>query len=322
MNTKLHARRRLRTGFRGGQTRLPTLSLEWSTRMRQATSAGNCLRLEWLEPRCLLSGGLPPSIASVQPYDGEQLTQSPQQLAITFNGVNVPALMGNFDVQIEKLNPDGTETPLWTLFDAPPEESTSAGNELIIPMQKFDLSDFSYDNITLPAGQYQIDLLGGTGISQGASGALAGGSDFWNPNDNYAIGTFTILGQGATLGSATALGTISSSERTVWGSIEPNDPNSAVGFYQFTLPAGQVWQVGLAISAQSIDSPFLADLAASIRAGRCWRIAALDKGFQATRTIPISSPDCQVALTTWGFPAPGTCPTARGDITRYWDLPD
>ena len=47
----------------------------------------------------------------------------------------------------------------------------------------------------------------------------------------------------------------------MWGSIEPNDPNSAVGFYQFTLPAGQVWQVGLAISAQSIDSPFLADLA-------------------------------------------------------------
>ena len=66
----------------------------------------------------MLSSGLPPSIASVQPYDGQQLTQSPQEISITFNGLNVPALMGNFDVQIEKLNADGTQTPLWNEFDS------------------------------------------------------------------------------------------------------------------------------------------------------------------------------------------------------------
>ena len=33
-------------------------------------------------------------IASVQPYNGEQLSQTPQKLVVTFNGLNVPALMG------------------------------------------------------------------------------------------------------------------------------------------------------------------------------------------------------------------------------------
>ena len=39
-------------------------------------------------------GSAIPPLPSVQPYDGEQLTQSPQQLAITFNGVNVPGSHG------------------------------------------------------------------------------------------------------------------------------------------------------------------------------------------------------------------------------------
>ena len=291
MNTQLQIRRRLRTGSRGRQTRLPTLSLEWFTRVRQATSGGNCLRLEWLEPRCMLSGGLPPTIASVQPYDGQQLTQSPQQLAITFNGVSVPLLIGNFDVQIEQLNGDGTKTPLWNGFDAPPEESTSAGNELIIPLQKFDLNDYSYDNVTLPVGQYEIDLIGGTGIADAASGAGGPGPELWNSNDDHAIGTFTVLGAGSTLNSATTVGTIGSSVRTVWGSVEPDDPQSAVEFYQFTLPTGNVWQVGLAVSRRASAAPCCQTWRFLIRAESCWQRAPRGRGFPVTRTIPICSPD-------------------------------
>ena len=133
----------------------------------------------------------------------------------------------------------------------------SAGNELIIPLQKFDLSDFSYDNITLPAGQYEIDLLGGTSIAQAASGALGPGPVLWNPNQDYPIGTFTILGQGATMSSSDSVLTAG---QTTWGWLDPSNSSSAVDLYKFTLPAGNLWQVGLAISANSIGSSLLTDL--------------------------------------------------------------
>ncbi len=206
----------------------------------------------------MLSGG---PIAALQPYDGEQLTQSPQELVVTFNGLNVPALMGSLDVQIEELNSDGTKTPLWNFGDAPPEESDATGTELIVPLQEFNYGDFSYDNVTLPAGQYEIDLVGGTSISYATSGALGPGPQLWDPNQDHEIGTFTILGQGPTLGTATPLGVIGSPVKTVWGSLDSNDPSAAVDLYQFTLAKGHLWQVGLAVSASSVHSPLQPDLA-------------------------------------------------------------
>lgn len=207
----------------------------------------------------MLSGTLNP-IASVQPYNGEQLSQSPQELVVTFNGLNVPALMGSLDVQIEELNRDGTKTPLWNFGDAPPELSDATGTELIIPLQKFDIGDFAYDNVTLPLGQYEIDLAGGTSISYAASGANGPGPQLWNPNEDHEIGTFSIVGKGATLSSATPLGVIGPAGQTVWGSLNPNDPSSAVDLYRFTLQQGHLWEVGLAVSAFSVGSKLLPDL--------------------------------------------------------------
>jgi hypothetical protein len=220
------------------------------------SSSRNRPSLERLEPRHMLSAS-PGPIASLAPYNGEQLTQSPQELVVTFNGVNVPALMGNFDVQIEELNRNGAKTPLWNFIDAPPEYSDISGTKLIIPLQKFNSTDYSYDNVTLPAGQYEIDLVGGTSISYAASGSSGPGPLLWNPTHDHAIGTFSILGQGATI-SPSDLSLVPG--QTTWGWLDPSNPSSAVDIYKFTLPAGNLWQVGLGISANSIGSHLLTEL--------------------------------------------------------------
>jgi Bacterial pre-peptidase C-terminal domain len=214
------------------------------------------LGVEWLEPRHLLTANLTP-IAMVQPYDGEFVSQSPQQVVISFNGLSVPAFMGSFDVQIEELNRDGTRTPIWSFDDPPPEQSDDTGTELIVPLQTFNSADFAYDNLTLPAGRYEIDLLGGTGLSYAASGALGPGPQLWDPNQDHAIGTFTVGGQGATLNAANSLGMIGPTVQTTWGLLNPDDPQTAVDLYQFTLPEGHFWQVGLAIESYSIGSSLL-----------------------------------------------------------------
>ena len=199
----------------------------------------------------------PSPVTLVQPYNGQQLSQTPQNLVIAFNGLNVPLLMGYLDVQIEELNHDGTKTPIWNLSDAPNEETDPTGTELIVPMQEFNTGTFNYVNLNLAPGLYEVDLVGGTGLSYAASGAFGPGPQLWDPTQDHEIGTFTILGQGATLGSATHLGVIGSTVETVWGALDPELPQSAVDLYQFTLPAGHLYQVGLAVSAHSIGSSLL-----------------------------------------------------------------
>jgi hypothetical protein len=212
--------------------------------------------LDLLEPRCLLAV-LPSSIAAVEPYDGQQLSQSPQDLVITFNAIPVPLLMTTLDVVLVEVNRNGTTTPLWDLDHAPPEETDDTGTELIIPMQTYDPSTYGYDNLNLLAGKYEIELVGGTGISYAASGAFGPGPQLWDPNQNYTISEFTVLGQGATLGGATQLGTVGPNVHTVLGTLNPNLSQSAVDLYQFTLAQGNLWQVGLSVSAESIGSPLL-----------------------------------------------------------------
>ncbi len=256
MLNQIHTLKRLHFTERSFCSNRDQEFLPAGSRVRHGATARHRPSLEQLELRALLSGSSSP-IASLQPYNGQRLSQSPQELVVTFNNLNVPALMGSFDVQIEELNRDGTKTPLWDLGDAPPELSDATGTELIIPMQKFNYGDYEYDNVTLPAGQYEIDLVGGTSISYAASGAFGSGPLLWDPNQDQPIGTFTILGQGPTI-------SLSDSSlipgQTTWGWIDPSSPTSAVDLYKFTLPAGNLWQVGLAISANSIGSSALTDL--------------------------------------------------------------
>ena len=144
--------------------------------------------------------------------------------------------------------------------DPPPEETGASPTDLIIPMQKFDPGDFGYDNLTLAAGEYEIELTGGTAISYAASGAGGPGPELWDPSVNHVISEFTVSGGGPTIGTATPLGAIGSTVQSIGGSLDPDNPDSAVDLYQFTLPEGHFWQVGLAISANSIGSPLQAGL--------------------------------------------------------------
>src|SRR5262249_5041699 len=121
--------------------------------------------------------------------------------------------------------------------------------------------DFAYEDRILPAGRYEIDLVGGTGLSYAASGALGPGPQLWDPEQDHPIGTFTVAGQGATLGSASSLSAISSTVQTAWGLLNPDDPQNAVRLYQFSLPEGHFWQVDLAIESYSIGSSLLPALA-------------------------------------------------------------
>ena len=271
----------------------------------------NCLGVDWLEPRHLLAASSSPIVA-VQPYDGEFLSQSPQEVVITFNGLNVPALMGSNDIQIEELNRDGTRTPIWSFDDPPPEESDDTGTELIVPVQTYNSADFTYENQILPAGRYEIDLVGGTGLSYAASGALGPGPQLWGPNQDHAIGTFTVVGQGATLNAASSLGMIGPAVQTVSGQINPNDPPNAVELYQFTLPKGHFWQVGLAIESHSIGSSLLPALSLMDSNGTVLATRESGTGLPSNPNDPYLFAGLKAGTYYVGVSGAGNLPTAPG----------
>ena len=212
--------------------------------------------LEWLEPRCLLAPVLG-DIVAVQPYNGQSLNAAPQDLVITLDQPFVPFLMGNFDVQLEKLNSDGTTTPVWSVNTAPPETTDATGTELIVPAEEFDPKDGLFD-LSLQPGSYEIELNPGTTISAYASGQFGGGPQLWDPNQPHVIGEFTVLGAGATFAGATNLGTIDSFAPPITGSLDPDNYQSAVDLYEFTLPQGTpLWQVGISVASHSIGSGLL-----------------------------------------------------------------
>src|SRR5437660_718859 len=73
-----------------------------------------------LAPRYRPSADLA-GIAGTQPLGGGLLTASPRELVITFDQPIVPLFMNYFDVQLERDNGDGTTTPIFDPFNAPPE---------------------------------------------------------------------------------------------------------------------------------------------------------------------------------------------------------
>jgi hypothetical protein len=212
------------------------------------------------------------SVVSVQPYSGELLTQSPQKITITFNqpGATVDQLnyaefdSSGADFQLERVNRDGSRTPTFDLFNNPPPEiytdwqtPTGTMTQFTIPLQSSLGLDPPYTlpyDLTLDPGTYEVELAGGTGLSADASGSDPA---VWDPSQPHVIGSFTILGAGASLAGATPLGTIGNTVQTIAGALDPDDFHSAVDIYRFDLSGGHRWQVGLAVSAQSIGSSLL-----------------------------------------------------------------
>jgi hypothetical protein len=216
------------------------------------------------------------SVGTVQPAPGAQLAQSPQSLVITFNQPNTGVDQPNYalfdssgaDFQLEQINSDGSRTPVFDLNDSPPPEvsselatTTRTVTTFTIPLQSSLGLDPPYTlpyDLTLQPGTYELELVGGTGLSADASGSNPG---LWDSSQPHVISRFTVLGAGASLAGATPLGTIGSNVQTVFGSLNPDDFHSAVAIYQFKLGQGHFWQVGLSIGATSIGSGLLPALA-------------------------------------------------------------
>jgi hypothetical protein len=258
-----------------------------SCRNRRAR-AGRCtFCLEGLESRDLLSAGLP-GIVATQPADQQHLASSPQELAIKFNqsdintidnelanlfGVSpdqafplLVSLDSNSDIELDQVNSDGTTTQLFGPANPPAQETvttitnstgTTTGTELVVPMQVLD-STGQPENLTLQPGTYQISVESGTNLAYVFSGLYP--QSAWSSTQPVPVAQFTILGSGATLQGATKLGTIGTTVQTVSGTLTPDDFRAAVDLYKINLAPGHFWDLGLAVSAQSIGSPLQADL--------------------------------------------------------------
>jgi hypothetical protein len=245
--------------------------LSGSSRKRRLKAGHRPHGLEHLEQRCLMAANLI-SIVGVQPASGELLTQSPQKLVITFNQPATTFDQPNFaafdstgtDFQLEEVNRDGTRTPVFDLVNNPPPETytetttqTGTVTEFTIPLQSALGLDPPYTppyDLTLQPGTYEIELVGGTGLSADASGSDPG---LWDASQPHVIGRFTVLGAGASFAGATPLGTIGQAVQTTMGSLNPDDFHSAVQIYRFDLAQGHLWQVGVSVSANSIGSALL-----------------------------------------------------------------
>jgi len=211
--------------------------------------------VESLESRHLLSVTLPPGIASVAPADGSALTQSPQNLVITFDQPFIAYGASSYDFQLYPVINGVVQiaSPIFGSANVPepleiadPPGAPADGTVLEIPLQ--------LENLTLPGGTYQINIVGGSGLEQGLSYPDVAP---WNSGNDVALAQFSVpYTGGVTLSQPTAnLGTIGTTVQNVWGVLNSSDATSTVDLYQINLAAGHFWELGLAVSAESIGSP-------------------------------------------------------------------
>jgi methionine-rich copper-binding protein CopC len=229
-------------------------------RYRPTTAGRRLPLLESLECRQLLSGAnLPPGITAVQLEPsagaGQELvisfdqhyvdaisTQFPIDFATVINGID-----GNNDFQL-----DGPSGVVFGFGDAPAVENVSTNStstDVIIPI-----------NGSLPAGTYQVSLNWGSALDNVMSNldSLPTGT-FWtslvNSSTPVTIAQLTVQSNaGAKLSDATDLGLIGPTIQNEWGTLDPDKVASAVDLYKFTLAPGQIWELGVSISTQSIGS--------------------------------------------------------------------
>jgi hypothetical protein len=216
------------------------------TLLQRTLRARRFPRLEVLECRALLSGL--PGVALTEPTDSQILSQSPQQLVVTFSDFNPASFVNDnisSDFQLLKVNGDGTTTPSWNDFTQTPVVTAPT---LTVTLQAVGA------NITLAPGTYELELVHG-GLSADASGAYNNPPEqLWDPAANQVIGTFAVTPPPSPPPVVTRLGTIGSQVTTVQGTINPSNSSSAVAVYQFSLGAGTYWQLGVAVSTQNMDS--------------------------------------------------------------------
>jgi len=233
-----------------------------------------------LEPRCLLATGLP-GVTAVT-FDTSTM---PPQVEITFDQTDISKIGGTLpdgfgatadeklyallngqdglsDFEIDQLANDGTVVnQILGPMNLPSVENvttvTVAGSQVVqvsIPII----------GPALQPGHYQVALEGASTFDMLFDAIEPGPAwdALYNNFQPVAIGQFAVYGPGARFQNASSLPTPGSAVTTVTGYLNPDDYRSAVDLYQFTLgpTPGNLWQVGLAVQANSIGSALQADV--------------------------------------------------------------
>ncbi len=183
--------------------------------------------------------------------------QPTQALVLTFN----QAFPGGFiasdplgsDVQLT----DAQNNPVIDSWADPPPElvldpNADATMQLIVPLVEGKAQD-QWQPVPLQPATYQVSLMAGSTLSF----LLPGGNSPAGMTANQNLAQFSVLGQGITLANAVNLNTIGPSTQVVSGRLDPNNYQSAVDLYEFTLGPGSLWQVSLEVKAHGIGSPLL-----------------------------------------------------------------
>ena len=155
-------------------------------------------------------------------------------------------------------NSDGPAGIVFGFNDPPAVEdvlSDANATDVIVPI-----------NTSLPAGTYQVSLNSAANLDYFLSTVDPVPTDtFWtslaNSSEPVNIAQLTVQSNaGAKLSGATYLGTIGPTAMKVSGTLDPDNVASAVDLYKITLTPGQVWDLGVSISTQSINSSLLTTL--------------------------------------------------------------
>ncbi|MGO9467836.1 MAG: hypothetical protein ACLQIB_49220 [Isosphaeraceae bacterium] len=236
--------------------------------------------LDSLEPRCLLATGLP----GINAVTLDRST-TPPQVEITFDQNAISQIVGmlpdgfgstsdlklyallNFvdsdaDFEIDQLASDGTIiTQILGPDNPPPVENVTTVT--IAGSQEVQVS-IPIPGPALAPGNYQVCVEGAT-VFDLLADAIQPGPAWDSLSSSFqpvAIGQFAVNGQGASFQNASPLPAPGSGVTTITGYLNPDDYRFAVDLYQFTLgpTPGNLWQVGLAVQANSIGSMLQADV--------------------------------------------------------------
>jgi hypothetical protein len=310
------------------------------TRDRRTATSLLASRLECLEPRRLLSASdLPPGITAVQleklpgPAGGRG-TQA-TELVISFDQADVNAidselssffgspydfaflinnLDGNADIELD--GPSGTVFG----FADPPSVETVSSNGVVTNVS------IPIDNSLAP-GTYQVSLNWGSDLDFLFSMAESSATNpFWttlaSASDPATITQLTVQSDnGPTLAQATPLKTIGSTNQNVWGTLDPENVQSAVDLYKFTLAPGHLWQVGLEVSAWSIGSPLLPALSLFDGQGNLLATRNSGTGIPSDPNDPYLFAGLQPGTYYVGVSGAGNLPDARGGYNPVTGAP-
>jgi hypothetical protein len=255
--------------------------MEHHRRFRRKAALNRLFLLDLLEPRCLPATSLP-GITTVA-YD---TSTTPPQVEITFTqadisqvGGELPAAWGatsdaklsyllnlvdsGSDFEIDQVASDGAVLNQVVGPDNPPAvENVSdvtqngvAAAQVAIPITGGPLQP----------GNYQACVEGSTTFAMLFDAVEPGTA--WDALSSafqpLVVGQFAVYSHGASFqNNAYPLPIPGSAVTTITGDLNPDDYQSAVDLYRFTVgpTQGNLWEVGLAVQSQGIGSPLQADL--------------------------------------------------------------